>query len=555
LVLDKKIKIKKLGTNSILYKYRHKENNSIFIQPNIKNTMKTSIKILVSAILCIVFISPVISQRQRADLSDEQKILNAMHLIKSQDLYNYIDTLCSDEFEGRLTGHIGYDKSAEWVVKKFKEWGIKPLGTNGDYLQKFPHPYTDIFPGCEVKMQINKNGDKIVKNYEYIEEFIPGSTSGNGEITAEAVYVGFGTTAPELGYDDYEGIDVKGKIVVMEKEAPVGTSHEDFLKWRKYSFHQYKLLNAVKHGAAGMLYNYGPISNPNNAYSKNFIYSHIGRTIMNDVFSGTGKTANNVVRKIREDLKPQSFNTGNTFTIKNNTVHHPDGIGSNVIGYIEGSDPSLKNEYIMVGGHLDFMGKNYEMMPGANDNASAVVVTLGVANALSELNIKLKRSIVFFIIGAEEAALKGVQYFLKNPTTGSLDNIAGFINMDGVGIGNRISAGFAQNYPDFFSYLKEANNKYIHRSLSGGYSTNLGRPRQDAAFFDWYGIPVLSLGTGGNAGGAGMYRYHTTYDFIENITPEILEDTSQLLFIAIVEMANAKKLNFKRGKVKLEFIN
>ena len=210
---------------------------------------------------------------------------------------------------------------------------------------------------------------------------------------------------------------------------------------------------------------------------------------------------------------------------------------------------------IMVGGHLDFMGKNYEIMPGANDNASAVVVTMGVAEAMSKLKIQLKRSVVFFIIGAEEAALKGVQYFLKNPTTGSLDNIAGFINMDGVGIGNRISAGFGQNYPDFFAYLENANNKYIHRNLSGGYTTNLGRPRQDAVFFDWYGIPVLSLGTGGNAGGAGLYRYHTTYDFIENITPEILEDTSQLLFMAIVDMANAKKLNFKRGNFKPEFIN
>ena len=516
--------------------------------------MKNLLKSLLIVLICTVFTcSATYAQNQRTGLSDEQKILNAMHLIKSQTLYNYTDILSSPQFEGRLTGHKGYDKSADWVIEKFKSWGVKPLGTNGSYLQKFPHAYTDVFKGCVVKMN-NKDGDEVIKNYEYIEEFIPGSTSGDGEVKAEVIYVGYGTTAPELGYDDYEGIDVKGKIVLMEKEAPVGTSHDDFLKWRKYSFHQYKLLNAVKHGAVGMLYNYGPIANPNNAYSEGFVYSHIGPAIVKDIFDGTGKEHRELVKGIREKLKPNSFKTGKIFTIKNNTLHHPDGIGSNVIGYIEGSDPDLKDEYIMVGGHLDFMGMCYDHMPGSNDNASAVVVTMGIAEAMSKLELKLKRSVVFFLPGAEEAALKGVQYFLKNPTTGSLDNIVGFINMDGVGIGHSISAGFGKNYPEFFSYLENANERYIHRNLSGGFSSNLARPRQDAVFFDWYGIPVLSLGTWGNAGGARQYRYHTTYDNISNITPEILEDTSQLLFIAIVDMANEENLNFKRGEIKPEFL-
>ncbi len=519
--------------------------------------MKATTKILSAVIICLILFPSinVQSQRQRPELTDEQKLLNIMHTIKSQHLYNYIDTLASDEYEGRLSGHIGYDKSAAWVIKKFKESKLKPLGENGTYLQKFPHPYTDVFPGCYVRLNMDNKGEKIIKDYIYIDDFIPGSTSGNGEITAEAIYVGYGITAPELGYDDYKGMNVKGKIVIMESEAPVGTSHEDFLKWRDYTFHQYKLLNAVKHGAAGMLYNYGPISNPNNAYVEGFIYSHISKNVMKDVFAGTGKKPDDIKNLIREKLKPHSFKTGKEFTIKNNTFYHPDGITSNILGYIEGSDPVLKNEYIFVGGHLDHMGKNWEIIPGADDNASAVAITLGVAEAMSKLETKMKRSVVFFIIGAEEAALKGVQYFLKNPTIGSLDNIAGFINMDGVGIGHSISCGFAENYPKFFAYLDEANNNYTHRYLIGGFSTNLARPRQDAVFFDWYGIPVLSLGTYGNAGGAGTYRYHTPYDNITNITPEISEDIAQLLFMSIYKMANADKLDFKRGEMKPQFID
>jgi hypothetical protein len=519
--------------------------------------MKTTIKFLSAIFVFFVLIPSTTAQgrRQGPEMTDEQKLLNIMHSIKSQTLYNYIDTLASDEFEGRLSGHIGYDKSADWVIKKFKEWNIKPLGKNGTYLQKFPHPYSDVFPGCYVRLNIDNKGEQIVKDYIYVDDFIPGSTSGNGEITAEAIYVGYGITAPELGYDDYKGMDVKGKIVVMESEAPVGTSNKDFLKWRDYTFHQYKLLNAVKHGAAGLLYNYGPISNPNNAYIEGFVYSHIGDNIMADIFAGTGKKPQDVKKEIGEKLKPQSFKTGKIFSVKNNTLHHPEGVTANIIAYIEGSDPVLKNEFIMVGGHLDFMGKNWEIMPGAGDNAAAVAVTLGIAEAMSKLETKMKRSVVFFVIAAEEAALKGVQHFLKNPTTNSLDNIVGFINLEGVGIGNRISCGFAGNYPNFFSYLEETNNKYIHRMISGGFSTNLARPRQDAVFFDWYGIPVLSLGAGGDDRGAGTYRYHTPYDNMDNITPEIAEDITQLLFMSIYKMANADKLDFKRGEMKPQFIN
>ncbi len=468
--------------------------------------------------------------------------------VSGQMLYYYVDTLSSDGFEGRLTGHIGYDKSAEWVTEKFREWGVQPLGDDGSYLQPFPHPYTEIFPGCEVLMRLN--GEEP-KSYQYIEEFIPGSTSGNGEITAEVIYVGYGISAPELGYDDYADVDVAGKIVLMEREVPVNTSHENFLAWRPYSFHQYKLLNAVKHGASGMLYNY-LIANPNNAWSEGFIYSHIGKKAMEDIFDQTGEQPDSIVKQIKETLQPHSFNTGKTFTIKNETRHHPDGTGSNVFGFIEGTDPVLKKEYLFIGGHMDHLGRCYEIMPGANDNASGVAVTLGIAEALSKSAIKLKRSVVFILTGAEEAGLAGVQYFLKNPVVSSLDNIKGFINMDAVGIGTRIHVGFAKNYPEFFSYLEKANQQFNY-DLSGSHSSNIGRPRLDAALFDWYGIPVLSIGTsGGNS--TGNYRYHTPYDNISNIEPEIMLDLAELLFNSIVEMANEDQLSIKRGEVREEFL-
>jgi hypothetical protein len=348
-------------------------------------------------------------------------------------------------------------------------------------------------------------------------------------------------------------MDVKGKIVLIDRELPIKSDNEDFLKWRPYSFHQYKLLNAVKHGVAGMLYNY-PIGNPNNAYVEGFIISHIGENETEGIFKGISKKHSKIVKSIKKTVKPKSFNTNKIFTIKNNMKYHPDGVGSNVLGFIEGSDPELKNEYIIVGGHLDFLGMCYDLMPGANDNASAVSVTLALAKALSSHDIKLKRSVVFMLFGAEEAALKGAQYFLKN-TTVPLKNIVGYINMDGVGIGDKIWVGFSENYPKFYSYLDQANQSYIKATLKGSFSTNITRPRQDAVFFDWYGIPTLSLGVYGNLPQNKQSRYHTPYDNIEYIIPEIMESIAKILFISIVNIANEDTLEFKRGEKKNEFID
>ena len=257
---------------------------------------------LVVLLFIILQVPEFFAQSQSQRGLDEKQVPEFRTLVTPQTLYDYVDTLSSDAFEGRLTGHEGYDKSATWLVQKLASWGIQPLGENDSYLQHFPHPYTEIFPGCEVIMHPGKEKSDQQKAYEYVEEFIPGSTSGNGEVTAEVIYAGYGITAPELGYDDYADLDVTGKIVLLEREAPVNTSHEDFLKWRPYSFHQYKLKNVVKHGAAGMLYNYH-IANPNNAYAEGFVYSHIGETVMKDIFHETGREPEETVQKIRKELK------------------------------------------------------------------------------------------------------------------------------------------------------------------------------------------------------------------------------------------------------------
>ena len=493
-------------------------------------------------LLLIVLTSVAVGQAEEKNITQEKLLLKSMHSISSHKLFGYVKELTSDKYAGRLTGTDEYRASAEWVASLLETWGIAPAGDKGTYFQAFPNPYTLVFENCQAYLHIPYKGSLIKKHYRFEDEFIPGSTSGSGEITAEVIYVGYGITAPELNFDEYKGMDVKGKIVMMEREVPVSPDKDPelFKKWRPYSFHQYKLENAVAHGARGMLYNYGPIANPNNSYSKDFIYSHVGSEVVKDIFSGTGRKHTETVEKIRKTLKPRSFATGKVFTLKNQTEYHPEGVGYNVIGILEGTDPVLKNEVIILGGHLDHVGRCYEIMPGANDNASGVSVILGVAEAMASFPVKPRRSVMFLFFGAEEQGIAGSKYYLDNPVF-PLERTVALIYLDGVGCGDELRALAAKNYPRFWKFFNNANQKYIHRSIKSPYFANIARPRLDAARFMWQGVPTISFSAFGSPS-----SYHNTKDNADSITPEILEDLAQLVFISILDMANQDSLNFRK---------
>ena len=155
--------------------------------------------------------------------------------------------------------------------------------------------------------------------------------------------MGYGITAPELNYDDYAGVNVKGKIVLVEPDAPVSPegNADLFKEWRPYSFYQYKLKMAVAHGAKGMLIN-NLIVNPDIDHVPKLMVTQVGSSVVKDLFAGSGKTHQENLEEIKSSLQPRSFRTRKVFTIQNFTEHHPKGTGYNVIGQIEGIDPLLK---------------------------------------------------------------------------------------------------------------------------------------------------------------------------------------------------------------------
>ena len=484
--------------------------------------------------IILFLITIPLSLQAQENKENLQKLNDAMHSISSHELLEYVKIQCDDIYQGRLTGTPGYEACANWLADFYKNTGLLPGGESGGWFQWYDLPYTLVHPDCGVALHIPLgDGSEILKNYNYVSEYMPGSTSGSGEICAEVIYAGYGITAPELGYDDYAGIDIKGKIILIEREAPVSPSAgpEKFNPWYEYSFHQYKLENAVKHGAKGMLYNYGPIANPNNSYDAGFIYVHVGDSVVKDIFSGTGRDHGKIVEGIEKNLKPASFATGKKVSIRMSTTHVPNGMGMNIIGLIQGSDPVLREEAIIIGAHLDHMGMCYDIIPGANDNASAVAVMMGVAKALKDYDIRLKRSVVFLAFGSEEQGIVGAKTYLGDPLF-DLDKTV-LLNMDGVGVGHRIGVTAGLDFPKLYRAVEESNKAYIHRQLSPNSFPNLGRPRLDAARFLSAGVPSLSFYTFGSKS-----FYHVPQDNLDIIKPEIMEDMAQLLLLTVEKLAN-----------------
>lgn len=473
----------------------------------------------------------------------ETELLRNFHKITSEEMMSWVHKLCSPEFNGRLTGTPGFVASAEWVAGKFREWGLRPGEKDNSWFQWFDMPYTVLNNSGSLSLLLKQSdGSFIRKNYRYPDEYYPGMNSGSGEVTAEVVYVGFGITAPELNYDDYKGIDVRGKIVLMNRDVPyTNPLNPEYKKWVGYCYHQYKLENAVKHGAAGFLYIDGIGANPNITYDPSIIVCGIGPEALNDLFAGQKFSNGELTARMIKTLKPSSFNMGRVMTMTAGTTRHNDGKGCNVIGVLEGSDPVLKNEYIIIGGHLDAVGNAGQVVNGALDNASGVVDIMAAAKAMAESKNKIKRSVMFIAIGGEENGLLGSKLFVAQPTV-PMEKTVVYINLDMVGNGTGLAVSGGKPYASLNSFFEQANTKYIHRPMRTAApepNAYYGRPRTDGVVFSMAGYRTMSVHT---TDAVNKVFYHLPGDDPGALTPDIMEDVAKMLYVGLTNMADAEVL-------------
>ncbi|MDR2810216.1 MAG: M28 family peptidase [Tannerellaceae bacterium] len=492
-------------------------------------------------LIILSFLCATVLFAQRQPATDEEKYLDAMHRhITSAKLFGYVCQFSDTTLRGRLAGSEGMAQAVEIVKGYFAQWNLLPAGPDGGYIQEYPHPTVEIEEGSTMEilfpLQTGKSKETVWlhKSYPWADGWFAGNYSGNGDITAEVVYAGFGVSAPELGYDDYQGIDVKGKIVLIEGETPNRSRSADSIAlWYKHTLHQTKLANAVAHGAAGMLYYWVP--GPNALYQPDFIYCNITESVVEDLFLGTGKTYKETIRKIYETHKPASFHTGKKARIKMVSTYKPQATGKNILGIVKGSDPQLADEYVVISAHLDHLGMIPYHIAGANDNNASTAALLGVAEALSESAVKPKRSVLFLSLDGEEAGLTGSSWYIRHPLIPK-EKIKAIVNLEQMGAGEALSAAYAAHSPHLESYLLEANNKYVHRRLYTQSSPYLTRPRTDGAVFAKAGYPVADLRSAG-----GGY-YHHPLDNPDSINPEILQSATQWLYWLAILLADGEGL-------------
>lgn len=465
----------------------------------------------------------------------EKVLLSTFHSISSNEILDFAEELSADKYKGRLSGTEEYLEVATWCAQKFEEWGIQPAN-NGSYFQYFPNEYSDVLELGEVVYSFKEQEMKL----EFPDEYLPGSNSASGSLKAEMVYVGYGITAPELNYDDYQNVDVEGKIIILETGTPYTKNDTVLAKWTPYAYHRYKFRNAVKHGAAGMIYA-SKIANPNTVHLDNFIYAHVEPKIVEQIFRDAGEDYSEVRSRLTKMEAPSFYLAAEQLIkISAKTKYYPNAQACNVAGLIEGTDPVLKDEVVIIGGHLDGQGQMGNVIfPSALDNASGVADILGAAKALANSEIKPKRSVLFILIGGEECGLYGSKYYADNPLF-PVDKTRLMINLDMVGNGTGFFITGGETYTNLYHHFEAANAKYIHRDMqTSEVRKNYGRPRSDASNFENVGIPTFSLYTRNSV--FPVY-YHDPRDKTNVLTPEIMEDAAKLLFLGILGIANDEEL-------------
>ena len=376
----------------------------------------------------------------------------AMATIRPEAIRANMRFLADDALEGRGTATRGHEIAAKFMASQFEQMGLEPAGDNGTYFQSVP--FRSGRPD-EAKTTLTLLRAGKTEKLVYRKDFITAADPGRAESTAEAqvVFVGDGVTAPEQGYDDYKGIDARGKIVAMASEAP---NFETTLK-AHYSAGEVKEAIAVAHGAIGMIVISDPILEDIYPYSKqtrdldfpqfhwldkqgrpNDYFPELkGGAVLSleetkKFFEGSGHTAEEVFADVKAG-KPKSFALPMTARIHNVTKLE-DVRSPNIMAKLEGSDPKLKNEYVVYSAYLDHLGigkpvNGDKIYNGALDNASGSALLIELARAFTKMNPRPRRSLLFVSVTGEEAGLLGSDYFAHYPTVAK-GAIVADVNMD-----------------------------------------------------------------------------------------------------------------------------
>lgn len=450
-----------------------------------------------------------------------------------KDMMEMLKKLSDDSMQGRLGGQPGGIMAAEYIVGQLKSWGIQPAGENGTWYQKFP--LKDKFlvkPG--LSFSIDRGNDQ--QSFFYQERNMDWGVidfSGSGRVDAEIVFVGYGLYAPDKGYNDYEGVDVKGKVVIFCHDYPTMATD----KMEAEASLEARLAAARKLGAAAVilfatpgnawqqppLY-YPMVSLEKSAYQKDLPIIGISQKILSYMFDDRGQDPAGTLKEIDKAKKPNSFPIGVKTSLNVQTEYLENRNGMSVLGKIPGTDGKLKNEYVIFSAHQDHLGvgPDGKVFNGADDNGSGTVSVLEAARVMMSTGFKPKRTVIFALWQGEEEGLVGSSYYTNHPIY-SLEKTVANINLDCNGLGNAVQMGGVYYSSEVWKYLQQN----LGKSLEGVVNSGAGGG-SDHISFHLKGVPAFHIVTFGEEGG----RIHHPRDDWDMINADILEKSFKLAYDA-----------------------
>lgn len=477
-------------------------------------------------------------------------VLNAQNTnpaITAEEIQEHINYLASDELEGRFTGSRGEKLAGEYIAKEFEQYGLTPL-FDGSYFQEFPFiESVELTDNNSITLTIEGEQNLLSVN----KDFTTLPFSGKAELKAGLVFVGYGITAPMFGYDDYDGIDVTGKVVMAMRHYPDFDSTES--KFEKLASLRAKAATAKGNGAVGIIFvnehaffpksdDFIPLKYDGAGGMKEFAVAQISRGFADQIFESERASYSKTQGEINSELKPNSFQITKTNISLKTEINEIEKNGRNVAGYLEGNDPVLKDEYIVIGGHYDhlgygqtgsrYTGKPMPIHNGADDNASGTTGILETAEKFASIKNELKRSIVFVAFSGEELGLLGSNYFANNAPYGIEKTISMF-NMDMIGrvTENNLTI-IGSGTSTLWKEILAQENKYGFNLLLN----DDGWGGSDHTSFTVKNIPVLFFFSGVHM------DYHMPSDVAETINAEREEDVVNFVYdlTSIIESRDEK---------------
>jgi len=471
-----------------------------------------------------------------------------------RELENHVIYLASDSLKGRLTGSPGDSLAAEYIRKELTSYGLVPL--SGDGFQRFVVTKR-IIPGRNNALIVNG------RSCEPEKDFMPLAFSADGGLESDVIFAGYGfnINTDSLKWNDYNGIDVKGKWVLILRADPEAENTKS--PYIQYSLDRDKALLAKDMGAAGVLLVSGPVADPQDTFeqlnaegfSVGIPVFRIKRDVADNILARTRTTIELLEKNINKNLKPSAFDAKTTVKANAEIVREIADT-RNVVMLLPGEDENLRNEFVIIGAHFDHLGMggpgSSSRAPdttgihhGADDNASGVSMMLELAEKFANTRGSHKRSIVCIAFSGEEEGLLGSKHFTNDPGI-DLSKVNAMVNLDMVG---RLSdttmlqvsgVGTAAGLKELV-YAKSDTSSIKLNLSEEGYGPS------DHSSFYFKNIPVLFYFTGAHL------DYHTPSDTWDKINYKGMAAITGEVFNVAEELADSpERLKFREAGPKVE---